>query len=81
MTPTHNLTITPRIDYAISDKNTLTVRFEERLNSADNQGLGNRALPPGYSEPGFPNALAYNNSSDAQNLMVTETAILSTPRW
>ncbi|HEX3747729.1 MAG TPA: carboxypeptidase regulatory-like domain-containing protein [Bryobacteraceae bacterium] len=78
VTPTYNLTITPRIDYAISDKNTLTVRFEERINSADNQGLGNRALPPGLSEPGFPNALAYNTSSNAQNLMVTETSILST---
>ena len=32
VTPTYNTTITPRIDYAISDKHTLTVRFEERLN-------------------------------------------------
>jgi len=76
--PSYYLTITPRIDYAISDKNTLTVRFEERINSADNQGLGSRALPPGYSVPGFPNDLAYNTSGDAQNLMVTETSILST---
>ena len=78
VTPTYNLTITPRIDYAISDKNTLTVRFEERINSADNQGLGQRALPPSYSVPDFPNALAYDTSSNAQNLMVTETSILST---
>jgi hypothetical protein len=76
--PTYNLTITPRIDYAISDKNTLTVRFEERINSADNQGLGSRALPTGYSVPDFPNLLAYDNSGNAQNLMVTETSILST---
>ena len=78
VTPTRNTTITPRIDYAISDKNTLTVRFEDRINSADNQGLGNRALPPSYSVPGFPNALAYATSSSGQNLMVTETSILTT---
>src|SRR5208282_3143700 len=78
VTPTYNLTITPRIDYAISDKNTLTVRFEERINSADNQGLGQRSLPPSLSVSDFPNTLAYNTSSDAQNLMVTETSILST---
>ncbi|HUB83571.1 MAG TPA: carboxypeptidase regulatory-like domain-containing protein [Bryobacteraceae bacterium] len=84
VTPTYNLTITPRIDYAISDKNTLTVRFEERINSGDNQGLGSRALPPGYSVslPGyadlFPSDLAYNTTGNAQNLMVTETSILST---
>src|ERR1039458_5534933 len=78
VTPTYNLTITPRIDYAISDKNTLTVRFEERINSADNQGFGSRSLPTGYSAPDFPNELAYNTSSNAQNLMVTETSILTT---
>jgi hypothetical protein len=78
VTPTYNLTITPRIDYAISDKHTLTVRFEERINSADNQGFGSRSLPPGFSVPGFPNDLAYNSSGNAQNLMVTETSILST---
>ncbi|MEI9975901.1 MAG: hypothetical protein WDO73_29875 [Ignavibacteriota bacterium] len=78
VTPSYNTTITPRIDYALSDKNTLTVRFEERLNSADNQGLGGRALPPGFSVPDFPNALAYSNSGNGQNLMVTETSILTT---
>ena len=33
VTPQYNLTISPRIDYAISTNNTLTVRFEERINS------------------------------------------------
>ncbi len=76
--PSRNLTITPRIDYAITDKHTLTVRFEDRLNSADNQGLGGRALPVGFTALGFPNDQEYNNSSNGQNLMVTETSILST---
>ena len=83
VTPTYNTTITPRIDYAISDKHTLTVRFEERLNSADNQGFGRNVLPPSSASfndtvAGFPNDVAYNSSGDAQNLMMTETSILST---
>jgi hypothetical protein len=77
VTPTYNTTITPRIDYAISDKHTLTVRFEERFNNASNQGLGGNVLPPGYAVAGFPNDSAYSNSGDAQNLMMTETSILS----
>ena len=78
VTPSYNLTISPRIDYAISTNNTLTVRFEERLNSADNQGLGHSILPPGYLAPaGFTNSEAYNNTSNAQNLMITETSILN----
>ena len=77
VTPTSNTTITPRLDYAITDKHTLTVRMEERFNSADNQGLGHSALPPGYSVPGFPNDMAYNSSGNGQNLMVTETSVLT----
>ncbi|HTX38414.1 MAG TPA: carboxypeptidase regulatory-like domain-containing protein [Bryobacteraceae bacterium] len=78
VTPTYNLTVSPRIDYAISTNNTLTVRFEERLNSADNQGLGHNVLPPGFLAPdGFTNSEAYNTTGNAQNLMVTETSILN----
>jgi hypothetical protein len=77
VTPTYFTTITPRIDYAITDKHTLTVRFEERINSADNQGFGGNFLPPGYSVAGFPNDRAYSSSGNAQNLMVTETSVLT----
>ena len=75
--PTHNTTLTPRLDYAITDKHTLTVRFEERFNSADNQGYGGNVLPPGYSVASFPNDRSYDSSGNAQNLMVTETSILT----
>ena len=61
----------PRIDYAISSNNTLTVRVEERLNSRDNAGLGGTRLPAPYSN------LAYNSTGDGQNVMVTESSILS----
>ncbi len=71
VTPTSNRTISPRIDYQLTTNNTLTARFEERLNYFDNAGLGGYHLPPPYS------SLPYNTSGDAQNLMVTETAVLN----
>jgi hypothetical protein len=71
VTPQVNRTITPRLDYQVTTNHTLTVRMEERMNSSDNAGLGGYHLPPPYS------TLAYNTASDAQNLMVTETAILN----
>ncbi|HTP33050.1 MAG TPA: carboxypeptidase regulatory-like domain-containing protein [Candidatus Acidoferrales bacterium] len=72
VTPLANTTISPRLDYQLTTNNTLTVRMEERLNSRDNQGLGGYVLPPPYN-----NDAAYNISGNAQNLMVTETAILN----
>jgi hypothetical protein len=71
VTPQMNRTITPRLDYQLSTNNTLTVRFEERMTSLDNAGLGGYRLPPPYS------SLAYDTKGDAQNLMITETAILN----
>ena len=63
--------IAPRFDYALSTNNTLTVRVEERLNSTHNAGLGGTSLPSPYSD------LAYNSSGNGQNVMVTESSILS----
>ncbi len=71
VTPQMNRTITPRVDYQLSTNHTLTVRFEERMSYLDNAGLGGYHLPPPAS------SLAYNTSGDAQNLMITETAILN----
>lgn len=71
VTPQMNRTITPRLDYQLTTNNTLTARFEERMSSLNNAGLGGYNLPAPYS------SLAYNNSGDAQNLMLTETAILN----
>ena len=64
-------TISPRIDYQLSKNNTLTVRFEERFNWKDNAGLGGVNLPPPYNSD-----LAYNTANNAQNLMITEDAVL-----
>ncbi|HYW42593.1 MAG TPA: carboxypeptidase regulatory-like domain-containing protein [Bryobacteraceae bacterium] len=77
VTPSSNTTFSPRLDYALSTNNTLTVRFEERLNTRDNQGFGGSHLPPPYAAPPFVNASQYNTSGDGQNLMITETSILN----
>jgi len=63
--------IAPRLDYALTPNNTLTVRVEERFNSSDNAGLGGTNLPAPYSQ------LAYNSHGDGQNVMVTESSILN----
>jgi hypothetical protein len=71
VTPQMNRTITPRLDYQLNSNNTLTVRMEERMSYFNNAGLGGYHLPPPYAEQ------AYDTSGDAQNLMITETAILN----
>jgi len=75
--------LSPRIDYQLNTNNTLTVRFEDRFNSKDNAGLGGTSLPPAFDTgltplyPALTNSQAYNTSGDAQNLMITEDAVLS----
>ncbi|HLI83200.1 MAG TPA: carboxypeptidase regulatory-like domain-containing protein [Bryobacteraceae bacterium] len=70
--PLANTFIAPRIDYQISTNNTLTVRFEERWNHQENNGLGGFNLPPNFGSQ-----LAYPTLSNGQNLTATETAVLS----
>jgi hypothetical protein len=71
VTPQMMRTFSPRLDYQLNTNNTLTVRFEERMTSLDNAGLGGYRLPPPDS------SLAYNTTGNAQNLMITETAVLN----
>jgi hypothetical protein len=71
VTPSGFTTISPRVDYQLNANNTLIARFEERFNDRQNAGLGGTSLPPPYSQ------IPYNVNGDAQNLMLTETAVLS----
>ena len=71
LTPNSFMIIAPRFDYALSANNTLTVRVEERLNSSQNAGVGGTRLPAPYSE------LSYDSKGNGQNVMVTESSILS----
>ena len=72
VSPTAFTTISPRIDYQLTTNNTLTVRFEDRLNWRDNSGLGGTHLPPAYTPD-----QAYDTDGNGQNLMITEDAVLS----
>jgi len=74
VTPQLNRTISPRLDYQLNTNNTLTVRFEERMSSLNNAGLGGYHLP---DLADYGSSQAYNLSGDAQNLMITETAVLN----
>ena len=70
--PSTFTTVSPRLDYQLSTNNTLTARVEERVLSHENVGLGGTYLPPPYNTE-----RAYSTSGNAQNVMITETAILN----
>jgi len=71
VTPNSNTGFEPRVDYQLSTNHTLVARFEERVSERDNSGLGGTSLPPPLSQ------IPYNTVGNGQNLMLTETAILS----
>jgi hypothetical protein len=78
--PTMQYNISPRLDYQLSTNNTLTVRFEDRWNTNKNSGLGGYKLPPGFVTDTTiipPSDFAYTSTGDAQNVMITETNILT----
>jgi hypothetical protein len=82
VSPTANTTISPRFDQQLGANNTLTVRFEERFGSRDNIGLGGTKLPTGFDVNPALSLLpapsgAYNSNNSGQNLMVTETNIVT----
>jgi hypothetical protein len=71
VTPSANWAIEPRLDYQLSTNHTLIARFEEHGNHRNNSGLGGTALPPPLSQ------IPYNTVGNSQELMLTETAVLS----
>ena len=52
LTPQTFTTLSPRLDYALSANNTLTVRYQNTRSTSENQGVGNFNLP----------SLAYNST-------------------
>ncbi len=82
VTPNVSTSFSPRFDYQLSTNNTLTVRFEDRFGSRDNAGLGGSRLPTGFDVnqalTHLPQPLsAYNTNNNNQNLMVTETNVVT----
>ncbi|HMQ02817.1 MAG TPA: TonB-dependent receptor [Pyrinomonadaceae bacterium] len=65
--PTRRLSISPRFDYAINDKNTLVARYSYTRTTSENQGIGNLSLP----------SRGFNSESVGHELRLTETMIIN----
>lgn len=68
ITPETRMTISPRFDYAINDKNTLVVRYMHSRTDNRNQGIGGFSL----------DSRAYDMRDRDHSIQITETNILST---
>ena len=66
--PQNRLRISPRVDYQLSQNNTLTFRYGYTRNDLQNQGAGNLSLISN----------AYHALDTDHTLQITETAVLST---
>lgn len=67
VTPQVRMSISPRVDYAINDKNTLVFRYHNVQNTSDNAGVGDYNLE----------SKAYTQQSSTHVAQLTETAVLS----
>ena len=67
VTPQTRLNISPRIDYAINEKNTLVARYNYSPMSSKNRGVGDFSLL----------SRAYDMTDDEHRFQITETAVLS----
>jgi len=65
--PTRRFSISPRIDYAINDKNTLVARYGFTRSTAENQGIGGFALL----------SRATSSSNTQHELNLTESMIIN----
>ena len=67
--------ISPRIDYAITDKNTLTVRYQYESNSTMNDGLGGITTLPeqGYNDGSTESTIQISDSQIVSDKIVNET--------
>jgi hypothetical protein len=59
--------ISPRVDFALGEKNTLTVRYQYNVNGAQNSGVGNTNLP----------TVGYNTASTENTVQVSDTQIVN----
>ena len=65
--PQSRTTLSPRLDYAISPKNSLTIRYQELRIGLDNQGIGDFNLA----------SRAYNQRQTEHVVQATETAAIN----
>src|SRR4051812_1280663 len=67
LVPSRRFSFSPRVDYAINDKNTLVARYEYSNSSLDNQGVGDISLP----------SRAYTQDVIQHEVRLTETMIVN----
>lgn len=67
--PTRRFSVSPRLDYAINDKNTLVARYSYDSNTRENQGIGGFGLP-------VPSRI-YESESQEHEIRLTETMIIN----
>ena len=65
-TPQSRYSVTPRLDLALTPRNTLVVRYQDLRARLDNLGVGDFNLP----------SRAYNETQSENTLQVTETAVI-----
>ena len=68
LNPTWRTTVSPRIDYQLTPKNTLTARYSYARQGSDNNGIGQFSLL----------SQAYDTRNTQQTFQATETAMLGT---
>jgi hypothetical protein len=59
--------ISPRVDFALGEKNTLTVRYQYYVNGQQNNGIGNTNLP----------TVGYDTDSTEHTVQVSDTQIVN----
>jgi hypothetical protein len=59
--------ISPRVDLALGEKNTLTIRYQYYVNGSQNNGIGNTNL----------STVGYNSESTEHTVQISDTQILS----
>ncbi len=65
--PTRRFEFSPRLDYALNDKNTLVARYSFEQSTRENLGIG------GFSLPGR----SYNSENSEHEIQLTETMIIN----
>lgn len=65
--PNRRFSISPRVDFSLNDKNTLSTRYEFTRSTSANQGVGGFSLP----------TRAYGSGNTQHSIRLTESAILN----
>jgi hypothetical protein len=65
--PARRLNISPRVDFQLSPKNTLTIRYQYVRNTQNNAGIGEFSLP----------TTGFNSHSTEQTVQISDTQIVS----